>query len=783
MRHILSQPVRPCMMNSLSFKIAQELSVKPEQVEATIQLLDSGATVPFIARYRKEVTQGLDDTQLRNLEERLLYLRELEERRQTIIKSIDEQGKLSPELQQKLALAETKAVLEDLYLPYKPKKTTKGQLAIAAGLLPLADKLLGDPTLNPESEAQAFIGEGYADTKAVLDGTKYILMERFAEDAELLARVRPYFYQNAHVMSKVVAGKEEAAAKFKDYFDFHEAINSIPSHRALAVFRGRNEAFLSVTVNIPDLDSTVLHPCETLIAQQFALSQQQRAADAWLFEVVKWTWRIKLQPHLESSLLSELKNQADAEAIRVFGQNLKNLLMAAPAGQRATMGLDPGIRTGVKVAIVDNTSKLVAHTVVFPHQPKNEWDESLAVLARLCAEHQVELMAIGNGTASRETDQLAAELIKKHPELKLTKIVVSEAGASVYSASALAAEEFPQLDVSYRGAVSIARRLQEPLAELVKIDPKAIGVGQYQHDVNQVQLARGLDGVVEDCVNAVGVDVNMASVPLLTRIAGLNKTIAQNLVNFRNEHGAFSNRDELKKVPRLGAKTFEQAAGFLRVVGSHNPLDSSSVHPEAYPVVEKILRHQGVSLNELMGNSQKIGQLNAVDYIDERFGLPTVQDILQELEKPARDPRPAFVAPQFMEGVNDIKDLVIGMVMEGVVTNVTNFGAFVDIGVHQDGLVHISMLADAFVKDPHTVVKAGDIVKVKVIEVDVARKRIALTRRLAEKPAPQQQATRNEPKVSNQRSFNSSAQQKPKGSAPVKTGTLGDLFAKAGLKK
>jgi uncharacterized protein len=771
------------MMNSLSIKIAQELSVKPEQVEATIQLLDGGATVPFIARYRKEVTQGLDDTQLRNLEERLLYLRELEERRQTIIKSIEEQGKLTPELQQKLVLAETKAVLEDLYLPYKPKKTTKGQLAIAAGLLPLADKLLSDPTLIPEQEAQAFIGEGYADTKAVLDGAKYILMERFAEDAELLARVRPYFYQNAHVMSKVVAGKEDAAAKFKDYFDFHEALNTIPSHRALAVFRGRNEAFLSVTVNIPDLDSTVLHPCETLIAQQFALSQQQRAADAWLFEVVRWTWRIKLQPHLESSVLSELKNQADAEAIRVFGQNLKNLLMAAPAGQRATMGLDPGIRTGVKVAIVDNTGKLVAHSVIFPHQPKNEWQESLAVLARLCAEHHVELIAIGNGTASRETDQLAAELIKKHPELKLTKIVVSEAGASVYSASALAAEEFPQLDVSYRGAVSIARRLQEPLAELVKIDPKAIGVGQYQHDVNQVQLARGLEGVVEDCVNAVGVDVNMASVPLLTRIAGLNKTIAQNLVNFRNEHGAFNNRDELKKVPRLGAKTFEQAAGFLRVLGSENPLDASSVHPEAYPVVEKILRNQGVSLNELIGNSEKIRQLKAADYIDERFGLPTVQDILQELEKPARDPRPAFVAPQFMEGVNDIKDLTVGMVMEGVVTNVTNFGAFVDIGVHQDGLVHISMLSDAFVKDPHTVVKAGDIIKVKVIEVDVARKRIALTRRLAEKPAPQQQAARNEPKVSNQRSFNSSAQQKPKGSTPIKTGTLGDLFAKAGLKK
>jgi len=772
-------------MNFLSLKIAQELSVKPEQVEATIQLLDSGATVPFIARYRKEVTQGLDDTQLRNLEERLLYLRELEERRQTIIKSIEEQGKLTPELQQKLVLAETKAVLEDLYLPYKPKKTTKGQLAIAAGLLPLADKLLSDPTLTPEQEAQAFIGEGYADTKAVLDGAKYILMERFAEDADLLAQVRPYFYQNAHVMSKVVAGKEDAAAKFKDYFDFHEAINSIPSHRALAVFRGRNEAFLSVTVNIPDLDSTVLHPCETLIAQQFALSQQQRAADAWLFEVVRWTWRIKLQPHLESSLLSELKNQADAEAIRVFGQNLKNLLMAAPAGQRATMGLDPGIRTGVKVAIVDNTSKLVAHTVVFPHQPKNEWDESLAVLARLCAEHQVELIAIGNGTASRETDQLAAELIKKHPELKLTKIVVSEAGASVYSASALAAEEFPQLDVSYRGAVSIARRLQEPLAELVKIDPKAIGVGQYQHDVNQVQLARGLDGVVEDCVNAVGVDVNMASVPLLTRIAGLNKTIAQNLVNFRNEHGAFSNRDELKKVPRLGAKTFEQAAGFLRIVGSANALDGSSVHPEAYPVVEKILRNQGVSLNELIGNSEKIRQLKAADYIDERFGLPTVQDILQELEKPARDPRPAFVAPQFMEGVNDIKDLVVGMVMEGVVTNVTNFGAFVDIGVHQDGLVHISMLADSFVKDPHAVVKAGDIVKVKVIEVDVARKRIALTRRLAEKPAPNSQP-KHEPRaaaVPAKKSYNSPSPQKQQGSTSIKTGTLADLFAKAGLKK
>ncbi len=773
-------------MNSLSVKIAQELTVKPEQVEATIQLLDGGATVPFIARYRKEVTQGLDDTQLRFLEERLLYLRELDDRRTTILSSIDEQGKLSPELKAKILSADTKAILEDLYLPYKQKRITKGQLAITAGLLPLADSLLANPALNPEQEATAFICEGYADVKAVLEGAKYILMERFAENADLLAQLRPYFYDHAHVISKVVAGKEEAAAKFRDYFDYHETIKTIPSHRALAVFRGRNENFLSVCVNIPDLDTTVLHPCETLIAQHAGISQQQRAADNWLQEAARWTWRIKLQPHLESSLLTELKTLADGEAIRVFGHNLKNLLMAAPAGQRATMGLDPGIRTGVKVAVMDNTGKLVAHTVVFPHEPKKEWDESLAVLARLCAEHQVELIAIGNGTASRETDQLAAELMKKHPELNLTKLVVSEAGASVYSASALAAEEFPTLDVSYRGAVSIARRLQDPLAELVKIEPKAIGVGQYQHDVNQAHLMRGLDGVVEDCVNAVGVDVNMASVALLARIAGLNKTIAQNLVNFRNEHGIFHHRDELKKVPRLGAKTFEQAAGFLRIAGGTNPLDASSVHPEAYPVVEKILAAQGVTLAELLGNGDILRNVKAADYIDERFGLPTVQDILQELEKPARDPRPAFVAPKFMDGITDLKDLTVGMVMEGVVTNVTNFGAFVDIGVHQDGLVHISMLADTFVKDPHTIVKAGDIIKVKVLEVDVARKRIALTRRLNDKAAPAAQGKPAEPRSSSaqgQKSFSSQGQQKKQGSTPVKTGTLGDLFLKAGLKK
>ena len=771
-------------MNLFSQKIAQELAVKAEQVEAAIQLLDGGATVPFIARYRKEVTQGLDDTQLRFLEERLVYLRELEDRRQTIINSINEQGKLTPELNAKLLAAETKAILEDLYLPYKPKKTTKGQLAIAAGLLPLAEQLLANPSLNPQTTAESFICEGYADFKAVLDGAKYILMERFAEDAELLAKIRPYFYQQAHVISKLVDGKEQEAAKFKDYFDFSEALSTIPSHRALAVFRGRNEGFLTVTVNLPHLDSTMPHPCEGVIANQFDIRQQQRAADNWLQEVVRWTWRIKLQPHLESSFVTELKNQADGEAIHVFGQNLKNLLMAAPAGQRATMGLDPGLRTGVKVAIVDKTGKLVAYTAIFPHQPQNEWHESLAVLAKLCAQHHVELIAIGNGTASRETDQLAAELIKKHSELKLTKIVVSEAGASVYSASALAAEEFPDLDVSYRGAVSIARRLQDPLAELVKIEPKAIGVGQYQHDVNQPQLARGLDAVVEDCVNAVGVDVNTASVALLTRIAGLNKTIAQNLVNFRNEHGAFANRENLKKVPRLGAKTFEQAAGFFLFFVGDNPLSSSSVHPEAYPVVEKILRNKGLTMSDLMGNSEKVRSIKAQDYIDERFGLPTIQDILQELEKPARDPRPAFVAPQFMEGVTDIKDLVVGMVLEGVVTNVTNFGAFVDIGVHQDGLVHISMLSESFVKDPHAVVKAGDIVKVKVIEVDVTRKRIALTRRLNDKAAAQT-TTRAEPKVTNQRSFNSPAPSNTKGksSTPAKSGTMADLFAKAGVKK
>ncbi|HEX5362192.1 MAG TPA: Tex family protein [Fluviicoccus sp.] len=774
-------------MNMLTQQIARELTVRPEQVQAAVDLLDGGATVPFIARYRKEVTQGLDDTQLRNLQERLLYLRELEDRRSAILDSIGEQGKLTDDLKRKIQAADTKAVLEDLYLPYKPKRTTKGQLAIAAGIQPLADNLLADPTKSPEELAAGFVCEGYADAKAVLDGAKYILMERFAEDPDLLGKVRPWFQQESHLFSRVVEGKETEGAKFRDYFESHENILDLPSHRALAMFRGRNEGILTIGANLPDIEPGTSHPGEGMVAGHNGISDQGRPADKWLQEVVRWTWRIKLQPHLESNVLTELKQKADEEAIRVFGQNLKSLLMAAPAGLRATMGLDPGLRTGVKVAVVDHTGKLVAHTAIFPHEPRRDWDNSLAMLAKLCAAHKVELIAIGNGTASRETDKLAGELIRKHPELTMTKIVVSEAGASVYSASALAAEEFPDLDVSYRGAVSIARRLQDPLAELVKIEPKAIGVGQYQHDVNQAHLVRALEGVVEDCVNAVGVDANTASVALLTHIAGLNKTIAQNLVNFRNEHGAFRSRDDLKKVPRLGAKTFEQAAGFLRVPNGDNPLDASGVHPEAYPVVEKILRAKALSLKELMGNSEKLRGVKPAEFTDERFGLPTVQDILAELEKPGRDPRPGFVAPQFMDGVTEIKDLKEGMVLEGVVTNVTNFGAFVDIGVHQDGLVHISMLADTFVKDPHAVVKAGDIVKVKVLEVDVARKRIALSRRLNDKPAPAGAGGKPETRGPGQGRGGSGGSKAPagkiQGSAPVKGGTLGDLLLKAGMKK
>lgn len=764
-------------MTDIALQIAGELSVRPQQVAAAIALLDSGATVPFIARYRKEATEGLDDTQLRNLEERLGYLRELEERRGAILKSIEEQGKLTPELAAQIKQADTKARLEDLYLPYKPRRTTKGMLAREAGIEPLADLLLSDPTRNPEAEAAAFINaeKNYADTKAVLDGAKHILMERFAENADLLATLRGVLVERGELRAAVVEEKKEAGAKFRDYFEHKELIKDAPSHRALAMLRGRNEGVLSLSLVLPQEDPTAPHPCEGLIASQFGIRHEGRAADNWLAEVVRWTWRIKLHTHLETELISDLKSRSEEDAIHVFGRNLKDLLMAAPAGQRATLGLDPGLRTGVKVAIVDNTGKLVAHTAIFPHEPRNEWDQSIAVLARLCTEHKVDLIAIGNGTASRETDKLAAELIKKHSDLKMTKIVVSEAGASVYSASELAAQEFPGLDVSYRGAVSIARRLQDPLAELVKIDPKSIGVGQYQHDVNQIKLARQLDAVVEDCVNAVGVDVNTASSALLTRISGLNSTIANNIVAYRDANGAFRSRADLRKVPRLGEKTFEQAAGFLRIANGDNPLDASSVHPEAYPVVEKLLATTGKDIKAVIGDTRLLRAVNAADFTDERFGLPTVTDILKELEKPGRDPRPEFRAPTFLEGVNDLKDLRVDMVLEGVVTNVTSFGAFVDIGVHQDGLVHISVLSDKFVKDPHTVVKAGDIVKVKVVEVDVPRKRIALTMRLGEAAKPREEGTRR---------FEPSKHKAPKPQQqPAKNGTLGDLLLKAGLKK
>ncbi|MGH8492002.1 MAG: Tex family protein [Moraxellaceae bacterium] len=769
-------------MQSIIRTLAQELNVRPSQIEAAVGLLDEGATVPFISRYRKEVTEGLDDTQLRNLEDRLGYLREMEERRAAILKSIEEQGKLTPELKAQLLDADTKARLEDLYLPYKPRRVTKGMLAREAGIEPLADALLGDPTLNPETEAAKFLNTelNYADTKAVLDGAKHILMERFAENADLLARLRSFMTEHGEVVAKVVPGKENEGAKFRDYFEHREALVDMPSHRALAVFRGRNEGFLTVALETQGQEEGMPHPAEGMIAAHAGIKNEKRSADAWLHEVVRWTWRVKLLTHLETDLLGNIKSSAEEEAIKVFAHNLKDLLMAAPAGPRATLGLDPGLRTGVKVAIVDNTGKLVDHGVIFPHEPKNQWDQSIAVLAVLCARHKVDLIAIGNGTASRETDKLAAELIKKHSELKMTKIVVSEAGASVYSASALAAAEFPDLDVSYRGAVSIARRLQDPLAELVKIDPKSIGVGQYQHDVNQVKLARSLDAVVEDCVNAVGVDVNTASYALLARIAGLNTTIAQNIVSYRDSNGAFKTREELKKVPRLGDKTFEQAAGFLRIMNGENPLDASSVHPESYPVVEKIAAKSTKDIRELLGDSRFLKAVNAAEFVDDKFGLPTVTDILKELEKPGRDPRPEFKTATFQDGVTEIKDLKPGMILEGVVTNVANFGAFVDIGVHQDGLVHISALSTKFVKDPREVVRAGDVVKVKVMEVDAPRARIALTMRLEETPAPARKDGGGKPQgrndsVSSKRSF---------GEQPAaKTGGLGALLMKAGVKK
>ncbi|MDD5241502.1 MAG: Tex family protein [Sulfuricella sp.] len=726
------------MINRINQRIAEEFGVHTAQVNAAVQLLDDGATVPFVSRYRKEATGGLDDTQLRNLEDRLRYLRELEGRRAAILGSITEQGKLTPELEAAINTAETKVLLEDIYLPYKPKRRTKAQIAREAGLEPLALALLENPLLQPEQAAEAYVSadKGVPDSKSALDGARQILMEKFAEDGQLLGKLRDYLWQEGYLKSELVEGKAEEGAKFADYFDRREPIRSIPSHRALAMLRGRNEGVLNLFLQAgkEEADAAAMHPCEIDVARRFGIAGKGRPADCWLLATVRFAWKVKLATHLETELVTRLRESAEAEAINVFARNLHDLLLAAPAGHRAVIGLDPGLRTGVKVAVVDETGKMLETATIFPHAPRNDWDRSIHILAALAQKHGAALVSIGNGTASRETDKLAAELIKSHPELKLQKVVVSEAGASVYSASAFAANEFPDLDVTLRGAVSIARRLQDPLAELVKIDPKAIGVGQYQHDVNQPELARSLDAVVEDCVNAVGVDVNTASEPLLERVSGLSGTMARNIVEFRNSNGAFKRRADLKKVPRLGDKAFEQAAGFLRIANGDNPLDASGVHPEAYPVVQRILEASGRELRQVIGDGAFLRSLGPRKFIDDKFGLPTVSDILRELEKPGRDPRPEFKAAVFREGVEGIKDLQPGMLLEGVVTNVTNFGAFVDVGVHQDGLVHISALADKFVKDPHTVVKAGDVVKVKVLEVDEARRRIALTMRLSDQP-------------------------------------------------
>ena len=755
--------------------LAQELSAQAAQITAAITLLDSGATVPFIARYRKEATGGLDDTQLRQLEERLGYLRELEERRTVILSSINEQGHLTPALETAIHAADTKTALEDLYLPYKPKRRTKAQIAREAGLQALAQTLLDDPQQVPEQLAATFVNVEHAilDSKAALDGARQILMEQFAEHAELLGQLREYLWEHAQLCAQLVEGKAEEGAKFRDYFDYREAFHKIPSHRALALLRGRNEGVLQLQLQLSDSEAP--DAGERRIAAQFAIRDQGRPADAWLAETVRWAWKIKLLPHLDTELKQRLREAAETEAIRVFASNLRDLLLAAPAGARPTLGLDPGLRTGVKVAVVDATGQLVATATIYPHAPRNQWQASLQALAALCQQHQVELISIGNGTASRETDRLATELIHSHPELRLQKLVVSEAGASVYSASELAAREFPDVDVALRGAVSIARRLQDPLAELVKIEPKAIGVGQYQHDVGQTRLARSLDAVVEDCVNAVGVDVNTASASLLTRVAGLNQTLARNIVEFRNNNGPFRRREQLRQVTRLGDKTFEQAAGFLRITNGDNPLDGSAVHPEAYPLVERILASSGRGLAEVLGNVTFLHALEPLRFTDERFGLPTVRDILSELEKPGRDPRPEFKTATFKDGVEKPTDLQVGMVLEGVVTNVANFGAFVDIGVHQDGLVHVSALAERFVKDPREIVKVGQVVKVKVLEVDLARQRIALTMRLQDaiNPVPQGGAAQRPER----RDHRNAAVPPPK--SEVRPSALADAFARA----
>ncbi|UJZ93986.1 RNA-binding transcriptional accessory protein [Photobacterium damselae subsp. damselae] len=738
------------MNNSINQLIASELNVRLEQINAAVSLLDDGNTVPFVARYRKEVTGGLDDTQLRNLESRLGYLRELDDRRKVILKSISEQNKLTPQLEAEINQADSKTRLEDLYLPYKPKRRTKGQIAIEAGIEPLADLLWQHPDTDPEAAAHNHIDadKGFADTKAVLDGARAILMERFAEDAALLEKIRRHLTEQAELTSRVVDGKEHEGAKFKDYFEYSEKVKQIPSHRALALFRGRNEGFLQLSLNAdPNQDESVRGSyCEVIIADHYKVQLGTKPSDAWRKQVISWAWRIKILMHMETELMAALRERAEDGAMQVFADNLKDLLMAAPAGPRVTLAIDPGLRTGSKIAVVDETGKLLDTATIYPHAPHNKIAEAGKVVLAFIAKYQVNLIAIGNGTASRETDSFVAQLIKDN-SLKVQSIMVSEAGASVYSASELAANEFPNLDVSIRGAVSIGRRLQDPLAELVKIDPKSIGVGQYQHDVSQSMLAKRLDAVVEDCVNAVGVDVNTASAPLLTRVAGLNATIAQNIVNYRDENGRFEARTTLKKVARLGPKAFEQCAGFLRIMNGKNPLDGSAVHPESYEVVKRIASANDKSLDAIIGNSEFLRTLKAVDYTDQHFGLPTVTDIISELDKPGRDPRPEFKTATFAEGVNEVKDLIPGMILEGVITNVTNFGAFVDVGVHQDGLIHISALSDKFVSDPREVVKAGDIVKVKVMEVELQRKRIGMSMRLNDEPGAEKPTRQSRPQA------------------------------------
>jgi uncharacterized protein len=766
-------------MSIIEQKIAKELNVHDRQVAAAVALLDEGATVPFISRYRKEVTGGLDDTQLRNLEDRLRYLRDMDDRRSSILASIEEQGKLTDALKKAIMTSETKTELEDLYLPYKKKRRTKGEIAKEAGLEPLANALFEDPTLDPETQAAGFLNaeKEIKDTKAALDGARYILMERFAEDASLLKKLREHMWQYGEMQARVIEGKEREAEKFRDYFEHDELICKVPSHRALAMYRGRNEGFLQVSLVMPNEDPRTAGVGALMVAEQFGIEDQSRPADKWLLDVCRWTWRIKLLTHIETDLFGRVREEAEQSAIDVFAKNLKDLLLAAPAGPKATIGLDPGLRTGVKVAVVDATGKVLDHCAIYPTQPQNKIIESEQILAALCAKYNVELIAIGNGTASRETERFVKDMIKKYPQIKAQPVVVNESGASIYSASEYASKEYPDLDVTIRGAVSIAHRLQDPLAELVKIDPKSIGVGQYQHDVSQVALARQLDSVVEDCVNGVGVDLNTASAPLLARVSGLNQTIASNIVAFRDANGAFVERKQLKDVPRLGPKAFEQAAGFLRIMNGKNPLDRSGVHPEAYSVVKRIVDTHQKAVNDVIGDTTFLKTVSAADFIDDTFGLPTVTDIIKELDKPGRDPRPEFKTATFQDGVEKISDLRPNMALEGVVTNVTHFGAFVDVGVHQDGLVHISALSHTFVEDPSKVVKAGDIVKVKVMDVDPERKRIALSMRLDDEASEHEQAGASRGGQRQQNNGGGRMQNRPKQQQKQEpANTLGSLF-------